>query len=1053
MDRSILSARRRTGLSCGVLALLCQASAGSTFVEDFDTPRPALWQFSSGERGRVQIREGVLAVDLATAERGKWAYADLHLGVHLPARIEWEQCVAHDSRHMYFGGALLWSGPQGTRYGIKAGLGGSGLGCTAFLENSRSDQREIRERQWYRLVLDARPDRQVLSISLRGSDEALIVLTEWKVLTHGPFFLRFFQNDYRLGPDWPDGYDQDRGITWVDNLRISAVKSQPRKPRERMVTNPFKVPIVFNRHMRWITRTHGLSAGCIAYDGASWLPLTGPDEASRWLELKPRRHVDPKQWPDAPNIQPADGQTTVFALPEGQSKATFALRAFQFNVEQHGVLEWRGTPTGVEWQMEATATDGVRQFLWTLWRSDWLGHESADSLDVLKLYRDSGRPNRYAEVDVLLRIRAAGKQQGRRQLSLRLGLPGRGAIVPRWPVVARAQDAVPIEAVLVDRHGSVVTRPDTEVAVLVGPRAVLLTPVGSHGIRRAIVRGLGAGDYSARLVTATASGKEIGATTLTVSVAALEFVSHYEREKRSYCTTSGRAVGPLLGDLLAWVPYADLGTPQQRLILGLPQHDQLIRTEKRKFGYTRWRSLPRADIDTYVAYMASSGIRVLRLTPNVNPAEYYLDAGGHVAPHGLEQLAYILSAARRHGMRTVINLFHYPYLTASTGKNPPVWHYFQAGYPDQMRWASDEMWRHLSSYLDELLGFTGQDPAVMAYTVMGENDQMMPAAWIGRAYALLKTRAPQQMVVQEQGGNLRFDTPVGLADHSAYRPASDGGVGYRAYRTRRHPNDCFMAVAARLFDLKPPTFLGEVSCGINTKPGFIVKYRDAMGLALTLQQPMAIAWSAVMLEGQCKAFTEAARQVDWTSFRRARPPAAIIVDVLDREQLARLVQYEQFLSSIPIDYECLRPSADRSHYPVVYDARAEAAANLDRAKLPQTATRPLPLRLSSGNHSSYALSDDRRWLVAYIRNAGHYELGLCDIRSVERYRLADRPRAVEIELGGFAGRSRYRLWDVATAQVLEEENFAGHTQIKLKPTTSDLLVLVLPAERDGKTGG
>ena len=116
------------GMAGLTLALLCQAAASSTFEEEFSTPRPAQWAFSTGGRGRVEAREGVLAVDLAAAESEKWAYADLHLGIDLPARIEWDQCVAHDSRHMYFGGALLWSGPQGTRYGITAGLGGSGLG-------------------------------------------------------------------------------------------------------------------------------------------------------------------------------------------------------------------------------------------------------------------------------------------------------------------------------------------------------------------------------------------------------------------------------------------------------------------------------------------------------------------------------------------------------------------------------------------------------------------------------------------------------------------------------------------------------------------------------------------------------------------------------------------------------------------------------------------------------------------------------------------------------------------------------------------------------------
>ena len=359
------------------------------------------------------------------------------------------------------------------------------------------------------------------------------------------------------------------------------------------------------------------------------------------------------------------------------------------------------------------------------------------------------------------------------------------------------------------------------------------------------------------------------------------------------------------------------------------------------------------------------------------------------------------------------------------------------------------MWERLSGYLDELLGFTGQDPAVMAYTVMGENDQKLPQDWINRAYDFIKARAPRQMVVLEQGGSFRYE-PRGDPDrHSNYRPAGDGGVGYRAYQTYRFQNDCFMAVAARFFNLAPPGFLGEVSCGINVTPRFVVKYRDAMGIALTLQQPMAIAWSAVMLEAQCRAFTQAARAIDWTSFRRARPPMAVIVDKPDREQVSRLVEYETFLSSLPVDYEYVRPDSDRSPYALVYDSRLADTQNLKRDALPAALWEQVPLRMSGGNHCSYALSQDRRWLAAYVRNAGHYELGLCDIRSVERYRLADRERPIQMALRGFADASRYRLLDASTAQVLAEGRFRRRHRIQLPPTPADLLLLVQPVPLSG----
>ena len=1021
------------------------AVAGSGFSEDFAAPGAPLWQLSAGGAGKAALEDGRLVLDMSRPAAGKWAFADLSRAIALPARIEWDQCLAHDSPHTYFGGVRVLAGQMK----LTAGIGGGGLGRCAFLSRTRSAEGRIKPGQWYRLVLEIQPVRQSLTVFTRGRSEPLLGLDTWTAFGRGPVSVRFFQCDPRLGPAFPDAYDQDRGATWIDNVRITAAGIKPRKQPKRppATTNPFSVPLVFSRAMRWVTKAEGLSRGCIAYDAAGWLPLTGDRPASRWLELRPWPNHSPTHWPDQPNVARQAGGSTLFGLPEGTQESTFVLRAFQFNLEQHGTLAWRGDPQGVEWRLEATATDGMRQFLWTLWRSPWSCSQAEGTLDLRSVYRDAGRPNRYAEVDVLLRLRRTPGARAKGQFGLRLGLEGRAAVVPRWPVVATVQQArdhgVLLEAIAVDQKGGVIRGASASLEATVAGQTVRLDPVGDHGVRRGVARGLGPGEHVVRVVARDRTGREIASTAMTVDVTPLAFLTHYDPDARSYCTASGRAVGPLLGDLFAWVPYSELSAERRRLILGMPR-----KPEGQPFSYTKWRSLPRADIDAYIGYMADSGVRVLRLTPNVNPNEYYLDAGGVLAPHGMEQFAYILAAGRRRGMRAVVNLTHYPYLRRSTGNKPPVQRYIEAGYPGVHSWTSAEMWRLLSGYLDQLLGFTGEDPAVKAYTVMGENDQMMPADWLNRAYGFIKSRAPRQMVVLEQGGGIRQDAEGRLATWREFRPATDGGVGYRAYRTERCHTDCFMAVAARLFNTARPSFLGEVSCGIHTEPGFVTKYRDAMGLALTLQQGMGIAWSAVMVEGQCKAFTEAARQVDWTSFRRADPPVAIVVDKAGPEQIRRLVQVEAALSAVPVDYRYVRDPVDQAGAALVLDGRLAAADEPVSLDLPADVVSRSPLRLSPGNHCSYALSQDRGWLVAYVRNAGHYEIGLCDIRSVGLHRLADRPRPVTIELRGFPGKRRFRIWDAATADVLRDGAFAGHVRLELGPIAADLVLLVRPAEQE-----
>jgi hypothetical protein len=296
------------------------------------------------------------------------------------------------------------------------------------------------------------------------------------------------------------------------------------------------------------------------------------------------------------------------------------------------------------------------------------------------------------------------------------------------------------------------------------------------------------------------------------------------------------------------------------------------------------------------------------------------------------------------------------------------------------------------------------------------------------------------MVVLEQGGSILERR----SDYADFKPTSDGGVGYRAYATHQHPNDCFMAVAARYYDLTPPGYLGEVACGVNTSPGFVTKYRDAMGLALTLQQPMSIAWSAALVEGQCKAFAEASRWVDWTAFRRARPSVAIVVDKPDKTQVKRLAQFEEAMASLPMDYEYLSPAMPTEGYVLVLDARGDSAEPPSPEALAKSVGEQTPLRLSPGNHCSYALSADRRCLLAYIRNATHYVIGLCDIRSVEKYRLADRERDLRLELRGFPDPSHYRVWDAASAELLREGEFTGGAPLDLGRTAQDILLLVAP---------
>ncbi|HID07722.1 MAG TPA: hypothetical protein EYP10_11325, partial [Armatimonadetes bacterium] len=449
-------------LACALL--IVSGAHGGIFREDFSTHRPR-WHLESGGVGKVSIADGRLVLDLSTAKRGKWAFAELHIAITLPARIEWEQCLAHDSRYTWFCGVHLWSARRRVHEWLIAGLGGGGLKNCFFLAGERSPEGMVKVGQWYRFVLDVHKERQTLTVFARGSVAPLIQLQSHRALPHSPFFLRFFQNSHRLRKCSPDGYDQDRGTTWIDNVVLTAQKLEVRKPPKPIVTNPYKVPIVFNRAMRWLTKEDGLLRACIAYEAVGWLALTGKRCVSHWVQLRAWHEQDLMQLRYEPNIKHDDELRTTFTLPAKVNEATFAIRALQFNTEQHPILQWEGILNGrLEWQIEVTATDGIHPFMWRIWASEWFDDKANGKVNIARAYHRSGRPNRYAEVDVLLHLRR--RAPGDANLRLRLGMPGRVAIVPRTPIVSTIAQAkrsgIAISAIVVDERGRIVTDPAVE---------------------------------------------------------------------------------------------------------------------------------------------------------------------------------------------------------------------------------------------------------------------------------------------------------------------------------------------------------------------------------------------------------------------------------------------------------------------------------------------------------------------------------------------------------------------------------------------------------------
>jgi len=559
----------------------------------------------------------------------------------------------------------------------------------------------------------------------------------------------------------------------------------------------------------------------------------------------------------------------------------------------------------------------------------------------------------------------------------------------------------------------------------------------------------------------TVSAEAIGggttlATPLRIRVHDGRFVERYSAESHSYCLSDGAPLGPLLGDLLAWTPFVGIGTPDERIVHGVEEYRRLCEKDGkpwRSLELCKHRPLTRAQIADYTAYLARCGVRVIRLAPNVSPSEEYLDAGGKLAPRGLEQLSIILEEASRHGILALINLFHYQYGAASIGRNPPVQQYLDAGYRGPADFTSEKMRPLLHGYLEHLLSALRDDNAVLGYSLTGENDQIHGKDWISALFRFVKERAPRHLISYEQGGGIQHAAgrdPLGYADFEATRSA---GIGYRTYYTAGHKSDCYFAVNARLYDRAAPAFLAEVASGPGwyggagqnwSHPDFITKVRDNFWMSLLFRQPMALSWSACLSEDERRIPTEIARAIDWNAFRRRQPLVAVRVERPDDAQLTRLMEHEAALAALALDYDYLWADAPAVGYEAVFDARKDFIAPEWGKTLPESIRQAQPLRLSPGTSATLLEGQDGT-LVAFLRNTLEYRLGPGYGAGVkELHRQRTKPREVRLEVRDRPGRCRYRVWDIDEKRVVKEGTLDSALELALGATAHDFALLMQP---------
>ncbi|NUQ01946.1 MAG: hypothetical protein HUU35_19035, partial [Armatimonadetes bacterium] len=460
---------------------------------------------------------------------------------------------------------------------------------------------------------------------------------------------------------------------------------------------------------------------------------------------------------------------------------------------------------------------------------------------------------------------------------------------------------------------------------------------------------------------------------------------------------------------------------------------------------TKWRAMTGPELAARLDYLHGMGLRVVRLTPNTTPFESYLDAGGHVAPHGLEQLQRLLDALDARGLRALINLFHYAYGSPATGSFPPVAAYGQAGYLGLDDWGQPAAVALQRGYLAELLAAIGSDPAVLGYTLFGENDDLAGEAWLNSTAEFVRSRAARQRLVFEQGGGPQSHRDNRPDRWDVFTPARDGGVGYRTYYSEGTPVDAYANLAARWYALTQPAFLAE-TCSDGPgwhgrltwlHPDFITQLRDSLWASLLAPQAMALTWSVCLIEPERIVPTAVAERLDWQRLRRAQGLVAMRVAHPNRELLPVMAAFDQACCQAGVTYDFLPLEADPAGYGLVFDAARDRPPFDLEAVLPRA-----PIKVSAGNAATVLLDAESRQMAAYVRNVVEHRAGPgYGAGTQELHRQRSAPREVLVELRALPDQARLTVWDLDTREVVCEGRLGDHRRLALGRSAHDFALV------------
>jgi hypothetical protein len=801
----------------------------------------------------------------------------------------------------------------------------------------------------------------------------------------------------------------------------------------------------FNRAMRW-EKVHDT---LLCYEAGGDLAITGAARVADWFS-------------DPVNRITHEATTLRFDKASARQRDAVVLPGLQTNLAQHPRLVVEVVEATAAWQVCVLVKGRSGP---PLVASDWQNGAGRIELDLAAAWQAKGYALRFAELHLAVGL-WTDTPDTPAHLIMTAVLPGQAALVPCLPVIRAAGSSAPITAMVIAADGTRLGPADVAVtAEIAGRQITLLTDDACwHG-----TAALPVGDAVAHLRVTGAVTAEA-----TLSMRVTDGRQHYVYDDSAHSLTrAGQVCGPVSGSYQGMVFARDVGTPAEALVQGQAAWDAWDRIMPPGEHWHYWEALTEAELEERFAYLEACGWDLLHLCQGWGVWEK-LDAGGHLAPHGAEQLALLLRVASRHGLALLQALSHYPYGQAHT---PVLRQYLEAGFQDA-DWTHPEAASRFTAmfhqYLQEYASLFRDETALVALSTSGEGDIAAGPARVNDTYRLMQREMPDTLFLAEPIHRL-FDLPdahrrqwhvhdswaKGFAEGSrtdvAWEPQLAGSRMYWIGEELLpeidlaiefkflQMGDYFMGEGSWPCPHLYSRFMGHADTWAGTER-YRRRVRDSLYLGLVHRCPILLTWDEQYTEDERMVLRQVRSLIDWAQpFQDA--PVALRVNSANvgggpwgADGRKVLGQYEEYFSALPLMTRYLQPDEPAPAGIPVFDARQPYT---DPALL-STLLASSPLRISPGYHASYLWSVDRRTLVAYLYNSTAHTCleGRADLSG--KWHRTPQPATCELALRHLPAGGTCRIFSLDAKCSIREQALTEATCVSLAAGTDDYLLVVTP---------